>query len=318
MNIEKVRDKNFIYAVNYETIIASLSLTNSQALSLFSTISSSVSLYEPLILHVALYSEVFGVSSTLLIDTYLVVKKEFLALKSNEYIITPLDEWYPYELLKTPLPPPFLYLKGDVSLLKEPLVAITGSVSPTDQGSLVTKEAVRELVRHNIAVVSGLNKGIEGIAHLETLRNKGKAVALLSSPLHEVSYPPHASLQSYIGEEGLLVTPFAPTRRGKRWFVSIQKELLAHIAHSVIISEERDGGGGVKCAIHSLNDHKSTYIFQHTHLDRSLLWPRKVERSPYLKVIKRESIDFTHLIRPVKKNKKKITETEIQLSLFDE
>ena len=57
MNIEKVSERNFIYAVNYETIIAALSLSESSAVSLFDTISTHVSIYEPLVVHIKTYQQ---------------------------------------------------------------------------------------------------------------------------------------------------------------------------------------------------------------------------------------------------------------------
>jgi DNA processing protein len=316
MNIEKVSERNFIYAVNYETIIAALSLSESSAVSLFDTISTHVSIYEPLVVHIKTYQQVCGVPSSLLIDTYLSVKKAFVVLKSNEYVITPIDEWYPKGLLKMHLPPPFLYVKGNVSLLKEPLTGITGAVNPTSQGITVTKEVVNELTQHNVGIISGLNKGVEGAVQLTNLSKNGKAIALLASPLHLVSTPAHASLQSFIGEHGLLISPFSPNKRHERWYISLQKELLAYICNDMIIPEERDGGGSLRCAYLVLNSHKHLYIYQHTLDNRSLLWPRKVAKSPFLVILKKGDPIIKKLGLGISKRTHKIEDTS-QLSLFD-
>ncbi len=316
MNIEKISEKNFIYAVNYETIVESLAIDESSILSLFDSISASVSLFEPLIVHLDLYSKVFNISSSVLIDTYLSVKKAFLSLKTNEYVITMSDEWYPSHFLQLTSPPPFLYLKGDVELLKESLVAFTGSIAPSLSGTEITKKCVKELVEDNKIIVSGLNKGIEGITLLSALAQRGKVIALLSSPLHLPSFPEHASLQIYIGENGLLVSPFAPTRRHKRWYPSIVRDLLSSLASVLVIPEERDGGGGVKCAILALNAHKIVAISEQTLLDRSLLWPRKVSKSRFLRTFDKSSSLLSIMEMNENKSNKEINFSP-QMSLFD-
>ena len=55
----------------------------------------------------------------------------------------------------------------------------------------------------------------------------------------------------------------------------------------MIIPEERDGGGSLRCAYLVLNSHKHLYIYQHTLDNRSLLWPRKVAKSPFLVILKK-------------------------------
>jgi len=316
MNIEKVSERNFIYAVNYETIMAALSLSEYSTVSLFDTISTHVSIYEPLVVHINTYQHVCGVSSSLLIDTYLQVKKAFVSLKSNEYVITPVDEWYPKGLLNMHLPPPFLYVKGDISLLKESLIGITGSLNPSSQGIEITKEVVNELVQHNVGIVSGLNKGVEGVTQLTNLSKKGKAIALLASPLHLFSIPTHSSLQSFIGEHGLLISPFAPNRKHERWYVSLQKELLAYLSHAIIIPEERDGGGALRCAYLVLHEHKHLYIYQHTLDNRSLLWPRKVAKSQFLIILKDKKSVYSKLVLGKNKRTQRKDATS-QLSLFE-
>lgn len=315
MNIEKVSERNFIYAVNYETILTALNTTESTAVSLIDTIRAEVSVYEPLVIHISTYSRICNLSSSILIDTYLEVKKAFISLKSNEYIITPLDEWYPKGLLEMRLPPPFLYVKGDLSLLKNPIVTVTGALNPSNEAVEVTKEVVSELVHHDMSIASGLQKGIEGAVHLTTLAQKGKAIALLSSPLHLVATPLHHTLQSYIGSHGLVISPFAPNRGNKRWYVSVQKEILAYISHAIILPEDRDGGSGVRCATVALLAQRNACIYRHTLENRSLLWPRKMEKSNLVIVLNRGESICRKL--HIEKKKEKRLDNVSQLSLFD-
>lgn len=85
------------------------------------------------------------------------------------------DADYP-KLLKQPevCPPPVLYYKGDLSVATKPCVAIVGTRACSRYGREVAESIARELAEAGITVVSGLATGIDGYAHAECLRAKGK------------------------------------------------------------------------------------------------------------------------------------------------
>ena len=182
----------------------------------------------------------------------------------------------------------------------------------------MTKEVVKSLTSGGYAIVTGLDKGVEGIALLATLAQKGRAIAFLSTPLDSTRYEEHQSLQSYLGEHGVIVTPFSPIDGTKRWYISIQKEMLTSLSQAMVICEEKDGGSSIKNAMNMTRDKKDVYIFDHSLSDRSLLWPRNLSKDERVIVVKESSSIVTHIRKNCDnlENKKKILATE-QLSLFD-
>jgi DNA processing protein len=78
--------------------------------------------------------------------------------------ITIVDKEYPKELLELLQPPFVLFYKGNKHLLAKSKVAIVGSRNPSDYAIDMTKRLVSALPKDHV-VVSGLAKGIDGVAH---------------------------------------------------------------------------------------------------------------------------------------------------------
>ena len=67
-----------------------------------------------------------------------------------------------------------------------------------------------DLARRGVTVVSGLARGIDGVAHAAAVAAGGRTLAVLPCGIDEVYPPRHAKLASRIVEQGALVTEFAP------------------------------------------------------------------------------------------------------------
>ncbi len=87
--------------------------------------------------------------------------------------ITILDEAYPIELKQLVQPPWVLFYDGNLDLLKNKnRIAIIGSRDPSDYAIAMTRQLVKYLDTSQI-IVSGLAKGIDGIAHQAALVSHG-------------------------------------------------------------------------------------------------------------------------------------------------
>jgi len=100
--------------------------------------------------------------------------------------ITYIDEDYPKSLFDLPNPPFVLFYLGNKELLTLPAISIIGSRKPSEYAIGTTVELVRNL-KHRYVIVSGLAKGIDGVAHREAL-DDGYTIGILGCGIHEV-YP---------------------------------------------------------------------------------------------------------------------------------
>ena len=78
------------------------------------------------------------------------------------------DDEYPIALYDLKYPPYVLFYEGNIDLLSKPMVSVVGSRNPSKYGIDSTNMLVRHL-REKYCIVSGLAKGIDGIAHKNAL-----------------------------------------------------------------------------------------------------------------------------------------------------
>jgi len=101
--------------------------------------------------------------------------KDFNGIQSKGIIVLTIkDSDYPKKLLSIEQPPPVIYLKGGLKESDETAVAIVGTRNPTAYGRQVTQELSQFLAGNGIAVISGLARGIDSVAHTAVLK-RGRA-----------------------------------------------------------------------------------------------------------------------------------------------
>jgi DNA processing protein len=95
---------------------------------------------------------------------------------------------YPERLREIYDPPPVLWVRGDVSLLKRPSVAIVGTRHPSPYGSGVAEMLGRDLSVRRVLVVSGMARGIDTCAHKGALAARMPTLAVWGTGI-DVIYP---------------------------------------------------------------------------------------------------------------------------------
>jgi len=140
-------------------------------------------------------------------DPHIALTLEWLGHTGN-HLITLGDPYYPQRLLDTDQPPPVLYAKGNLQILKRPGLAIVGSRHATPQGEATAENFAESLCRAGFAVVSGLALGIDGAAHRGALRADGGTIAVVGTGL-DIVYPArHKALAHQIAQHGLLLSEY--------------------------------------------------------------------------------------------------------------
>ena len=90
---------------------------------------------------------------------------------------------YPDALRALPQPPPVLHVLGRLELLSRPGIAVIGTRAHSVYGRDATVSLVVGLVRAGYTIISGLARGIYGIAHTTALE-EGKEVFAAPGPIH--------------------------------------------------------------------------------------------------------------------------------------
>jgi DNA processing protein len=125
-------------------------------------------------------------------------------------VITWEDELYPRRLKEIDQPPPVLYLRGTLKLEDEWAVAIVGTRRMTAYGKQVAEELAEALAQHGVTVISGLARGVDGVAHQAALRAGGRTLAVLGSGVDCIYPPEHRKLAEQIIQHGGLLSDYPP------------------------------------------------------------------------------------------------------------
>ena len=121
-----------------------------------------------------------------------------------------LDDAYPRYLKEIAQPPPVLYCKGSITAEDDLAVAIVGTRNVTAYGKQITQDTAEYLARNGVTVVSGLARGVDGLAHHSAIEAGGRTIAVLGSGV-DIIYPPeHRKLAERIQEHGAIVSDYAP------------------------------------------------------------------------------------------------------------
>lgn len=121
------------------------------------------------------------------------------------------DPCFPQQLLDLERPPHWLFVQGDVDLLKQPSVTIVGTRKPTGDGQFLTRYVGACLGDWAAPTVSGLAAGIDQLAHEVSLRAGVPTIAVLGTGILE-DYPKGAgTMRGHIlGQGGTIVSEYLP------------------------------------------------------------------------------------------------------------
>ncbi len=95
---------------------------------------------------------------------------------------------YPERLKEIYDPPPVLWARGAVSLLKRPAIAVVGTRHPTPYGTGIAEMLSRDLAARGLLILSGMARGIDSCAHKGALAARMPTAAVWGTGI-DVIYP---------------------------------------------------------------------------------------------------------------------------------
>lgn len=151
--------------------------------------------------------------------------------------VTPSEAAYPEEFLGLADPPFLVYMAGDPSLARRPGVAVVGTRSPTPYGREVAAALSAGIAAAGLAVVSGLARGIDTIAHRGALSVDGATVAVLGHGIDAVYPPENRALFDEVRTRGLLITEMPPGEKPLAGNFPRRNRLIAALSRGVLVVE---------------------------------------------------------------------------------
>lgn len=206
---------------------------------------------------------------------YVMVKNSFLNLDKEVLVAKRGDEIYSKLLSCTNEAPPFLFLKGNINLLNEKSVCVVGSRNASTDSLKKTEKIVKSLIHRNIIVNAGLAKGIDTAAHQSALKNGGKTIAVIGTPINQYYPKENKELQIEIEKKGLVVSQFPPCNKVQRWNFPLRNSVMSGLSIATIIMEAGETSGALKQADYALKQNRDVLIPQSALNNNLINWPQK-------------------------------------------
>lgn len=148
------------------------------------------------------------------------------------------DPGYPVALRSIPAPPVLLYCRGTLPQMNGCLsVSVVGTRKMSEYGKRMTFEIARDLARAGAIVVSGLAKGIDGVASAAAINGGGETVAVLGSGI-DVIYPSvHKKLAEFVARHGAVITEFPPGTRPDGKNFPLRNRIISGISQATAVME---------------------------------------------------------------------------------
>ena len=126
--------------------------------------------------------------------------------------------------------------------------AIVGTRHPTQYGVDVTKAAARASAEAGIAVVSGMARGCDAIAHQAALEAGGATIGVLGNGFGVVYPAANRMLYERVRDEGLLLTEFPPGERPHAGSFPRRNRIISGLARATLVVEAGGTSGALLTA----------------------------------------------------------------------
>lgn len=173
--------------------------------------------------------------------------------------------------------PQELYWEGDLSLLtKGTRVSVVGSRKATPNGIRRAQIFTEALVRHGITVVSGLAEGIDTVAHETAIKNGGKTITVLGTPLNKAYPAKNKALLERIKKDHLAISQFSEGYPFRKSNFPMRNRTMALISDATVIIEASENSGTRHQGWEALRLGRLVFILQNVAENKTLTWPKEM------------------------------------------
>ena len=166
---------------------------------------------------------------------------------------------YPPQLRELSDAPYGIFYRGSLPVPQQLHVAVVGARMCSEYGRTVARELARELAARDVAVISGMARGIDAAAHRGALDSGGDTYAVLGCGV-DVCYPNyHRQLYDEIGKGGGLLSEYPPGTCPLPAYFPQRNRLISVLSDVVFIIEAKEKSGSLITADCALEQGRDVY-----------------------------------------------------------
>lgn len=161
-------------------------------------------------------------------------------------IITMDDPGYPARLGTIHDPPGVLYVRGRLpKAMDELCIAVVGSRDCDERGCSVAKKIAYDLASRGATVVSGMARGIDGMAHRGAIQAGGQTVAVLGCGVDRAYPAEHERMMDYIIANGAVVSEYPPGTAPLPSFFPQRNRIISGLSQGIVVVQAGEHSGSL-------------------------------------------------------------------------
>ncbi len=219
--------------------------------------------------------------------------------KSGARALTWDDPDYPALLLEIPAPPAVLFVRGELSPADEWAVAVVGTRRATTYGREAARRLVEGLARAGVTIVSGLARGIDGVAHRTALETGGRTLAVMGNGLDMVYPPEHRKLAHQILQQGAWISEQPLGARPEARNFPARNRIISGLSRGVLVVEGRWSSGAIITAKFALEQGRDVFAVPGSILSPASEGPNRLIKEGAIPVLSAddvlEALNFTRI-----------------------
>jgi len=225
--------------------------------------------------------------------------------EENAHFVSKLHDKYPRMLSLTigNSTPPALSCMGNLRLLEKPSAGFCGSRKASQEGLRVARDCVEQLVREDVAIVSGYATGVDQQVHLTALESGGFTIIVL--PQGILNFKIRKILRdSWDWNRVLVISEFLPDDIWLSSRAMQRNKTIVGLSSVMVLIEAGKNGGSVDAGKSTLKLKRTLYVALYENMLESAAGNKKLidlGATPLLKDKKTGKANINDLIDNIKR-----------------
>lgn len=181
-------------------------------------------------------------------------------MNKGAFFIEKKDDIYPELLRQIYKGPTHLWYRGKLETLNKTCIAVVGTRRPSPYGEEMTQKIIKELSIWDIAIVSGLAKGIDTIAHETALKEGLKTIAVLGSGINNIYPSQNKKLAAEIETNGLILSEYKDQDLPIDFHFVERNRIISGLSIATLVIEAPIKSGALITANYALEQNRDIFV----------------------------------------------------------
>lgn len=196
-------------------------------------------------------------------------KREYEKLQTKGILFYPeYHPFYPVKLRSIPARPFGIFVKGKLPDIRQRSLAIVGARDCSEYGQYVARHFAEKMAQNGVAVISGLARGIDGIAQRAAMEAGGESFGVLGCGA-DICYPKsNEKLYRMCMERGGILSTYLPGTPPTPNLFPPRNRIISGLSDGILIIEAREKSGTIITADLALEQGKDVFVIPGRVTDR--------------------------------------------------